>query len=298
MPSLKARIKITNKCENNCWYCSSDEQNLNEMSDETLDVILKKLKTIYINNFNRIKIALTGGDPFLNNNIIKITNKINNNFNKALIVSDVCISSNISVVKKFVDLGGFCLLSLNEHDLNEVVEKGLQIKRQQLYLFNVLLTEYNINRIDSIVDSVLKYNLPLRLNHLFTDVESNILLYNDCVDYVFKRLNRENYKFDKYSYPYGCLHINKNKTDSYCGYGKDYFYFDVYGNIRRCQMEKSIGNIYDNNLDIILCNIDIKEECKKCDIFYLCKGGCTYSNKNGLYCEQYKMACNEIKKWK
>jgi radical SAM protein with 4Fe4S-binding SPASM domain len=296
MSSLKVRIKLDNKCENNCWYCLSDDKSDTHMSDEMMETAIKKMREIYSKgDYTRAKIVLTGGDPFRTDNPVKITKMISQEFKGILspIVCDVCITSKLDFIQQFKELGGAVLLSLNEDSLEDIVEMSKFITRRHIFLFNVLLTNYNMDRMDKIVDAVIQYKLPLRLNHLFDPEDKNNLLPRmlETVDYVYPRLKNEGFKYNNFNYPFGCWHVLKGKCIDYCGYGRDHYFIDVYGNVRRCQMEESISTIYSETLEQdIKKEVILNPKCNTCDILSICKGGCPHTNKYGKYCDlQHKI---------
>ena len=299
MASLKLRIKVTNKCNNNCWFCLSDDKKGNDISKEIIDVSIEKFYNIYKNgNFKRIKIDLTGGDPFNSETILYVTKKLNEvffNVPKA-IVGNVCLPSNISIVKEFTDLGGLVCLSLNENNLNDIINLYKKIDKKSVFLFSVLLSNFNMNRMDKIVDETLKYRLPLRLNYIFDQnpKDETIKKMIDCVNYVYPRLKKEGYKYNIFNYPFGCIHALKSGAESYCGYGQDYYYIDTYGNIKRCHMEEILSNINSNFENDIKKELVYNDKCLKCDVFNLCKGGCSYTNKYNKYCEFQYIVCKHI----
>ncbi len=302
MSSLKVRIKITNKCEGNCWYCLSDEKNNEEICSKVMfDTIIKMKQIFDKGNFKRVKFSLTGGNPFNTHKIIQITKFIKYKFNKeeVYIVADVCSHANLKFVDQFKKLGGTCLLSLNEDPLDKIIDISQKIGFKNLFLFNVLLTKYNIKRMPKIIDAVVKYKLPLRLNHLFDpfDYQNLIPEMKKCVDYVYPRLKKEKFQYNIFNYPFGCLHVLKNNAIDYCGFGRDHYFIDVHGNVRRCQMTDNIGTIYDNNLeDLIKYTKPIYDEkkCNSCIMYSFCKGGCPYTNMLGIYCDLQFKICEHL----
>ena len=122
MPSLKTRIKLTNFCTNNCWYCSDDEKNNKEMKYETLYNILSFLQNVYNEKgYKRTKFDCTVGNPLFSERSIDYIKLLNEEFKlNHLCCIDVCYPTNIQRLKKYIDLGGWILLSLNENKLNDL----------------------------------------------------------------------------------------------------------------------------------------------------------------------------------
>ncbi|MFW6014812.1 MAG: SPASM domain-containing protein [bacterium] len=312
MSSLKARIKISNYCENDCWYCCSPDKNSDEMSEKMMNDIVDKLVEIYEKyNFKRIKISITGGDPFSSRNVLTfmdvINDKIRNNGIFAPVVCDVCKTSDDKIISEFIEKGGKCLVSLNEDPIQKMTSKTLKIGLDKVSLFNVILTEYNINRIDDIIKHVIDFKLPIRLNTLHDPYDQNNLRDNIsyCIDKTFHKILKKNERtpYNKRlsdSMIFSCITPYKYKTDSFCGYGKDYLAIDLYGNVSRCHVESPITTIYDKNLMFTIKTEipHIDEECKKCGAFRFCKGGCVYNNKFKTYCKQFYKASKYAKEMK
>jgi len=301
MPSLKARLKLTSACKNDCWYCYS-EKDEGKMDANVISYSISKLASIYRNNkdeFSRVKIALSGGDPFTNSNIIYATKLIKNIFKEIphLLFAEVCKYSDIDVVEEYVKLGGVCMVSLNEDESDEIIELCNKIKKfGSIPLLNMVLTNRNINFIPSVVQRCLKEKIPFRINHLFdqtleSEMEEKIL---NCLDAIFYIMLLYDFKLPISVPTFGNLNPH-SKSNSYCGYGKNFLYIRPNGSVSRCLNESPISDIFDTNiLDKIrnkkdktyIDNFDI--ECIKCNAFELCKGGCNYSNINRSWCNVYR----------
>lgn len=302
MASLKVRIKITNKCTKDCWYCLSDERNDEVITEEMADFIIERMKKVYDEgNFKRVKFTLTGGDPFGTEKVLYVTEKIKSVFKgvQTLLVTDLCQTANLDIVKEYNKLGGLCMLSLNEDPIEDIMQIGLKVQRKNIFLYNVIMTEYNMRRMDEIVDKVIEYKFPLRLCHLFepeckyTDIKEMV----ECADRVYTRLENSDFRYSEYNYPFNLMHRMKYKTDNYCGYGKDYFFIDLKGNIRRCMMEKAVAHIFDDDFqEKIKCEYKLPDKCYSCKHYDLCKGGCPYANSKNKYCELQYLVAEHMKK--
>ena len=99
----------------------------------------------------------------------------------------------------------------------------------------------------------------------------------------------EHYQKHKHNLIFGQIYKNKQKAIDYCGYGNSSFYFDINGNIRRCQMEDNLCNIDDKDWKSkFYKKLNFHDDCSSCIAFSHCKGGCKIANKNKDYCEIYK----------
>ncbi len=303
MPSLKTRIKVTHKCDENCWYCFMPKDS-NDMSIEMFDKIFNKLKQIYSSgNYSRLKAALTGGDPFLHPNIIRMAKKFKDFGDSFSFLSiDVCTGSNLDLLSEFISLGKQyqCHVGLNENSLEDMgkIAKFLKSK-DKLVFMNILLTEKNIERLDEIIDYTISNKIICRFNHLYDPRQS--LDFREklvpALERIGKRFLEVNYKY--YNYLFGCLNISK-KRQSYCGYGRDYYCFDTNGAVSRCQTETPVSHVDDPDLEQKI-KYDVNKNwngCFKCEDIEICQGGCPSANKFGGYCKEYQVFIPYIKELK
>lgn len=295
MPSLKCRVELTNKCKNNCWYCYAPK-NEESMTRKLFTSIMLKMKDVYDQgNFPRFKLGFSGGDPFQDEFILEahqIAKDIfKDNFDSS--VSSFCQHSKVEIGKKYMRMGGRAFLSLNEDPLDNI-EYMLNAFSEEGYRTGLffILTEYNIERLDAIIDLILKYDTLFRVNHLY-DINNEIGTekLNKAIDQVFDRLGGIRMH---HAHPiFSCINT-RNKTSQYCGYGKDYYHFNVNGEVSRCQCESPITDVNDPDLESkIRTKIDYSE-CQECPVFFMCRGGCIYANQKKAYCDVYKHVCARI----
>jgi len=301
MASLKARLRLTEKCLNRCWYCYVPKNN-EEMSFDTAILIRDKLKDIYDKgNYPRIKITLTGGDPTLHPNFLEISKLFFDVFPNLVIATEVCTTANFDVVKKFVELGGRFVASLNEDKIEDIVEMvkfGKQ--KQKLNHLNILFTPFNIDRLDEILQkTVIENNFKIRFNHLYDfndSVEFKDMIL-PAVEKVGKFLVEHKYKY--YDYLFGLINFYKPRN-SYCGYGKNFYYFDTEGNVYRCNEGPSVSHITDSDMeDRMKCSSEVSDKCRRCEDYRYCMGGCYFANQGqGKYCKEYTAMLKYMKQLK
>lgn len=289
MPSLKAKIKVTHYCENNCWYCFVKKEK-RHITSEMLEKIVMKLRKMYdTGKYSRVKISITGGDPFYTDRSLEAADLVTKTFKDAdlFYFGEVCVTANLDRVKQFSKMGGGLLFSLNEDDPEEVARRQREVGGQGT--FNVLFTKKNVERMDEIIEVIKKYKLRVRCNHIY-DPENkyNLIPYiEEGAKKLLTALKDMNYVFPYSISTFGNMNY-QNKSNTYCGYGETYFNFDIYGNVSRCHMEDPITTVYDENLEeTIQIKHEVLEKCNSCDFKSLCKGGCYYTNKYGKFCEQY-----------
>lgn len=309
MPSLKARLKLTGKCQNSCSYCYSDK-NDGDMTIETGKKIIDELYKIYKSDddFHRLKIAFSGGDPFQSDLIIKLTKYVKEIFKdiKVLIYGDVCLYSNMSIIEEYIKLGGYCMISLNEDSLDKMIGKGLRIKALKTTpLFNVVLTKFNRSRINVILNEIIKNGFIIRINPLYDPNDPDNLASNAEIEIknIVNTLIYLKYQMPKSIPLFGNMRVN-NPSNSYCGYGIDYFYFYPNGDISRCQLEKPFTNVNENNLLMDLRSVQNKVDLSNIiSLSYnshkylrIHKRGCLKANSlNKLYPVYKEMAKGMIK---
>ena len=304
MSSLKARLILTHECDGKCWSCYINKTK-KFMEKEMIDLIIKKLSDIFsTKNFTRFNITLTGGDPYKSPYFIYVVKKILETFKNPSIRADTSIWAPKDLVDKYTNLRGISLVSLNEDPVDEVIKMAkLFKKKKRLVYINILLTPFNISRLDEVITKGMENELPLRLNHLYSpkDCESfRDELFNTIIE-TGQRLLRENYKY--YDYFFSMLAIDR-KRETFCGYGKNFLVFDTDGSVSRCQAEldQPVGNVKDDNLlDLIKTDSELlpyPKRCSGCNDLESCWGGCVYANKFGGYCKEYKASLAIMKELK
>lgn len=307
MPSLKARILLTNKCENHCWYCKVEKSN-KYMSLETIDCIIKKLNEYYSTGYySRLNIGLTGGDPFKHPNFIEIVKHIRSTFPKANMLAEVTPNTPINSINEFVKYKGSITVSLNEEPIDLIINhcKNLQ-KTSRFMLLNIVLTNYNMDRIESIINECLKYKISPKITMLYDPrsyddkTRSKIIPTIEKIGNILMKCNTYTYKEFLFAF-FGFQKLR----ETYCGYGKNFMMFDVDGYVSRCTCEtdEPVCHVSDNNILEKIQNINKKEfkipypeECKKCEFLQNCWGGCVYSNRYGGYCNEQKAILSVAKK--
>ena len=309
MPSLKSRIELTNKCGNECWYCYASKGD-EMMSMDLYMQIINRLKSIFdTGRYNRINLGFSGGDPFQNDFIVEAGRIAKEVFKDALRnpFSTICRPSDLDIVERFYQADGVAYYSLNEDPLDEVEEKVRRLQANQANRKRIgllfLFTAYNLQRLDAILDMIVRLKLTFRMNHLYdVDNELGEQAIIEGIDRVFTYLTRTQYPammLKEYPHILGIPIFSNfhrlNQTTQYCGYGQNYFHFNVRGEVSRCQCEAPVSTVDDPDLEkAIKVRLDYGE-CTACDAFFLCRGGCIYSNRKKRYCNVYKRVFHYLK---
>lgn len=285
MPSLKARLILTNECKGNCWYCNARRKDNDIMSLEQLKEIVDFLDyQSKIWNYSTIKVALTGGDPFNYPFFVQAMGLLKHTLGKKLSVifgASICLSSDIGRVETLSNLGGKSLISLNEDEIEDIENKIIQVhKFTKIFALQVVLTEYNISRLEKIVNLGKKYNIPIRFNHLYQSRDKKGL--RDSCEKIFELVGND---YKHYNYMFGCFNVDKQKK-TYCGYGESFYLFHTNGDVSRCYNEFPIGKVSDPDIEQkIKINRDLSK-CINCSVEPYCNGGCEQVKQ--FFCEEYK----------
>src|SRR4030042_4152650 len=298
MPSLKAKMRITKGCLNNCWYCYV-EKDRSLMSLETFMRITSFLERLFNKGiFTRIKVNLTGGDVTLNPYFLEFSTLLTSVFGKKLnIMAEIYSYCNEKLIEKFIDLGGICIVGLNEDKLKKPFKFAkLAKEKNQLGSLCVLLTPYNIERIDEILEKAITTDVNLRFNVLYDPKESELFKDKilEALHHIGQTFLEKKYKY--YNYLFALLHLDKIR-ESYCGYKENLYVFEPNGEIKACPLEETICLVTDNNLEQRMrenfayeYSSFRKTKCKGCDNYNFCLGGCPSSNRYGDYCKEYSTA--------
>ncbi len=183
-----ARISLTNSCNLNCSYCSSNNEHAKNLSLEFYKNLIDALDIAEIE-----KIRFTGGEPLLNNDIIDLIKYTKSNVN----IKDIAITTNGILFENFCDdliesglnRVNFSLDTLNREVfkkltgkdcLDKVIsnillakEKGLKVK-----INTVLLKGITDNEIDEFLKFGCDNDIQIRFIELMP-IGENIDYYNN-----------------------------------------------------------------------------------------------------------------------
>ncbi|MFH1551567.1 MAG: radical SAM protein [bacterium] len=181
----KISIEMTNVCNLNCKGCFLTGLKKNESipfirSDHFFSLILFKrlIKQLGVfNNFNDIRINLSGGEPFLNPEIFDILKEAKRNRIKLVVFTNGSLLNKNSILKLIKNQTFALMFSIDgtriEHDYNrgkgnfdrlfKVIEVLELEKKNAFSVFpqltvNTLISKLNINSFDGIIPLVKKFN--------------------------------------------------------------------------------------------------------------------------------------------
>ncbi|MEG0408452.1 MAG: radical SAM protein [Cetobacterium sp.] len=298
-------LKITNKCNLNCYFCSQKDNN--RYTDMTIKVYKKLLHELKSNNVNEI--IFTGGEPLCNTNCLKmIKMAYDMNFQLSLITN--LTYDNLESIKdifKYVNSVGVSLYGIGKvHD--NIVSKIGTFKKISLNLEKI--KEYN-NRLNINVNCTLvkenmqysilnelmsfcddkEYSLNFaRINFIGGSANSYTKDYIADMNKVLEELVNMNIKINISNCIAPCILNEKIKFLSHgCGAGLSFFSIESNGDVTICASSKEvIGNISESKLRTIFKSNKIKEYkslkwlptyCIVCKHSLYCRGGC-HAEKN------------------
>lgn len=125
------------------------------------------------------------------------------------------------------------------------------------------------------------------------DLESNNYISIRLFDNIIRRLNNQNVELCSFNGKCSCQFVIEANGDVYpC----DFYCIDKYllGNIKT----STFKDLFMSNNCVSFLNEGsiVKEKCKDCKYYFLCKGGCRRENEKENFCESYKKLYEEIYK--
>jgi MoaA/NifB/PqqE/SkfB family radical SAM enzyme len=292
-----ATIAITYKCNSKCVMCNIWKENpQNELDANEYFKLPKSLKDINI----------TGGEPFLRNDLIEIIQNITKNNPKARIV----ISSNGFLTKKIVDSMqkivkinpktciAFSVDGMNDmhskirgidNSYNMVLKTVTELKAVGINDIRLAFTasKENINHLSKVYDLAKSFDVEFTLSVVhnsgnFFNIDTNKMPDIDELQREIRYVINREYRLSSLRrlfrtyYMQGILDFAETgKRPLSCLALKDFFFMDSTGNIFPCNMINTcMGNIRDNDFDTIWNSSKtkkIKEYCKSCnDCWMVC----------------------------
>lgn len=301
MSPTRVELELTELCNLKCAFCYNSQKPL--VSDK-IDMIIEKLIAEEV-----MEIILTGGEPMTHPNFYNILEKCCKNFSKVMlqtngtyidnVAADIIAQHNLFGVN--ISLHG----DKTHHERLTLIEDSydkalnaikLLVERNVHLASNFVLTKKNINYLEKTIDYLYSIGLKELTLTRFTPTgvgSENAFLAIDKDELIDALLTAkrkmENYKDLKIilanSIPACILPDELKFFSEHCHFGISRFYIDVNGNVLMCGMSRiKIGNILDNNFYDIkreseiycnhVCGKDVPSECKKCNDFRICRGGC------------------------
>ncbi|WP_026883023.1 radical SAM/SPASM domain-containing protein [Clostridium akagii] len=307
-------INVTRNCNLNCKHCYADANNDKLVVNDTMDInTVKKAVDIVIDcsTDKPAKVLLSGGEPFIRNDIIQILEYIHEkggvpyvNTNSLLIREDQMDKLCKYEAELLVSLDGATkethefIRGKNTYD--RTIEQVTKLKAHNVITkLSITIHKLNLCELEAFI------NLAIKLNVDQIAVNPINILSRAC-ELNLPRVNMKNFhdelariskiSKDHFKYVSQTEFVNVasllllNYKFYYCGVGAASLVIDYNGDLYPCyntmQPELKLGNIKkDNILDIWkyssklkeLRKLDINdfsELCRKCSVKYYCGGAC------------------------
>ena len=306
-------VEITHRCNYACRHCYANCPSNREMSFEKIKKLAKILKK---NGFK--KVLLTGGEPLLVNHIGKTINLLSKDF-KVILITNATLIKEVKIDYKklagvYISYDG---TTEREYELLRG-KKGLKKVHENIkYLrklgvkvsLGVILTKYNINKIDELIKQarnldVEKINLTL-VQPFGRALKNKELILNPkkYLKYIPKLSKIKDIHFESLlCFPEELSNDSKtvqklslfDKYLSGCAAGKKFIYITPEGYVMPCgyitgdkKLLKQTGNIFEMSLKEIYKTPlfkffmnrsweSLNGKCTLCDYSIICKGGCPF----------------------
>lgn len=302
MAPIRIELELTELCNLKCEFCYNSQKPLvSKVSEQILERLADE---------GVMEIVLTGGEPLTHPDFFTLLEKSSVLFPKVMIQTNgtFITKKHIEEFKK----NEVSAINISLHGPEKIHEKltgiegsfskaveGLKlvINSKINIASNFVLTKYNIPYIGEFIDYLYELGLKEMTLTRFTptgigEIQGENL--KPCVDEINYALQVSKSKMIQYkdfhiilanSMPLCSLRDELSSFCSYCHFGGSRFYVDINGNVLMCGMERlPLGNILKNDFktmkkqsDIYRKHIlgeDVPDECKDCDDFPFCRGGC------------------------
>lgn len=301
----EAYLHLTQRCNLNCTYCYN-KINLNKIQE--LTTLQWKQAIDIIHRLGVKKCVLTGGEVFLRTDLLEIVNYLVSKNIGITILSNGTLCDSAHNIGQILSKISKLVISLDSIDTIQNAENRRRSENYNIvknineistkYKKNIFVRMVVSNKNENSVDNMRRFvEHDLGVNFIPSSYIPNT---PDEIDFI-PRLADNIYNFNSI--------LMKQSNCGACNYE---FAINCNGDIYPCQTlikpKFKLGNIFDNNF--VECinrskirrmfsnyNINKIKKCKKCNIKYLCGGGCRaisynlYGNiysKNEPFCSIYK----------
>lgn len=298
-------LMITRKCNMNCDFCAINANHgMNLDAEINIDDIKKKIIP-FLNECSPHKFIMTGGEPFVKDNILQIIEEIHKGTSIPIIVQSNGIAVNTSVIEKLKgkvkEIDFSTKHMFGEMGKADELISNIEICQQSGIdvVLSFIYEKSNKKELYEVIDIAAKYNTGLLVNivapvgrarekvEFLTDLDK-IQMNLDIAKYIYDHGYEEKALC-------GVIDSHLQVRNACGGYGKVLAIFPE-GNIYMCQCLEDdtyrLGNVlYDEveTIENILCDkmgerviqktfcVDDKDICNKCEYRYFCTGKCPTS---------------------
>ena len=292
-------INITNKCNLNCYYCSSncDSTAIEHIRHIRLDDfstnVIPLLKII-----NPDKVILTGGEPLINPDISSIILLLANCIN-----ARIYIQTNGYYIETLDDDAFRCIYGINiscnayfengisNCNLTSFLNRSIDPDRKKITL-SIVLNKLNLSCIQDFVSYASTYNIKMLINFMTAlgkGMDYRDVVLNDTEKLkILQLVSRIVLKYD-YANETASFMPRSITYKGDCGAKARNFAINKDGDVHLCKCiddDYVIGNIYvdspfliQQKLECISCvrdvfDVDSDDYCKQCHFRYFCGGLC------------------------
>lgn len=298
-------LMITRKCNMNCDFCAINANHgMNLDAEINIDDIKKKIIP-FLNECSPHKFIMTGGEPFVKDNILQIIEEIHKGTSIPIIVQSNGIAVNTSVIEKLKgkvkEIDFSTKHMFGEMGKADELISNIEICQQSGIdvVLSFIYEKSNKKELYEVIDIAAKYNTGLLVNivapvgrarekvEFLTDLDK-IQMNLDIAKYIYDHGYEEKALC-------GVIDSHLQVRNACGGYGKVLAIFPE-GNIYMCQCLEDdtyrLGNVLYDEVETIennLCDkmgerviqktfcVDDKDICNKCDYRYFCTGKCPTS---------------------
>lgn len=282
-------LDITDKCNLQCKHCYKGA--LDEITELSIRDIICFLEEMGVNNGGIRNIIISGGEPLLFENLIKLLYALNGKCNIRLNTNGVLLSEYIKQFEKMekfriqVSLDGYdedtYFQIRNSYKFYQIIENAIKAKKAGLnVIFRATLTNITINNYIEFVKLSKKYEIPIIIQPMLATgqpFQNEIKLTYDKLLNWYENVEKKGLN----------NYVGENLLlgDTVCSLLRDtptmdHMVISAEGNIYTCAILKDkqfcIGNIYMDNLSTIkrrfkVVATNLKEMlhtgiCKSCEI--------------------------------
>jgi radical SAM protein with 4Fe4S-binding SPASM domain len=298
---VNVQLELTEACNLRCRFCYNSQQPV--LCSKYNDIIDR------LANEKVMEIVLTGGEPMLHPDFVKIVEICSNKFTK------VQIQTNGTHITREMakTLEAFHVQSVNVslHGFEETNDYLTRVKGSYkkaldgikailstnvMVVSNFVLTSKNISELPAHIDCLCNIGVKNFTLTRFspTGVGSSSTFLKTSKDELLLALEYVNNKQRKEkgvsfllanSIPRCALPPHLYNHCNYCHFGASRFYIDVKGNVLVCGMSRvKLGNLLEDSIRSIkeksqiyknhITGESFPQKCKVCADFCLCRGGC------------------------
>lgn len=311
--------EITPRCNNNCLYCYNIwKENKNyPLGELSIFEIQKLFEKIFLELIPQ-GVTLTGGEPLLHPDILKIVSFLKDkNIKTGIATNGVFLDDEMA--DKLTNAGvNYFEISLNSinpktynklssnndnNQLKKVKKAILNIKKYKAKLtISSIITKLNLSDIENIIDFAFAFSADsFALNRFIPNGNgisniSKLQITNKDIENILSIAERKSKKNNlpiNITVPIESCVINYQKYNNLnfgaCVCGKNKWVIDPLGNLRICEQNSTIlGNLFESSflklsqLDTVKFFQDnnLKTNCKQCNRFEYCGGGCRFLENN------------------